>query len=91
MRNIMNTTRISSKGQVIIPKAFRQSHNWTAGLELIVVDMGDSLMLKPKTPFIETQLDDVAGSLTYTGSAKTQEEIESKLKTEFRKKWHDSN
>jgi AbrB family looped-hinge helix DNA binding protein len=87
----MNTTRLSSKGQVIIPKAFRLSHKWTEGLELMVIDMGDSLLLKPKTPFAETELKDVAGSLAYSGKAKTQEEIDTKLKMEFRRNWRDSN
>lgn len=32
-------TRISSKGQVGIPKAYRQKLGWEAGTELVVEDM----------------------------------------------------
>ncbi len=37
----MNTTKLSSKGHVFIPKPLRTAHNWEAGQELIVVDLGD--------------------------------------------------
>lgn len=36
----METTKLSSKGQVIIPKAFRSTHHWEPGLELMVIDTG---------------------------------------------------
>jgi AbrB family looped-hinge helix DNA binding protein len=72
----MDTTKLSSKGQVIIPKAFRQRLHWEAGQELVVVDTGDGVLLKPKTPFPETALSDVAGCLAYHGKPKTLEEME---------------
>jgi hypothetical protein len=37
--------------------------------------MGDGILLKPKKPFQETTLDQVAGCLKYEGKAKTIEEI----------------
>ncbi len=45
----METTRLSSKGQVIIPKAVRSAHQWGVGLELEVIEMGDGVLLRPKT------------------------------------------
>ena len=33
----METTRLSSKGQVIIPKRLRDAHHWLAGQELIAI------------------------------------------------------
>lgn len=85
----METTKLSSKGQVIIPKAFRTSHNWDAGLELVVIEMGDGLLLRPKGPFEETSLDQVAGSLKFSGKAKSQEEIDSAMKKAARSAWRD--
>ena len=52
----METTRLSSKGQVIIPKAVRSAHRWEAGLDFLVIDTGDGILLKPKAPFETTVL-----------------------------------
>ena len=67
----METTRLSRKGQVIIPKALRDAHHWLAGQELIAIDTGDGILLKPKKPFEKTNLEDVAGCLQYECKAKT--------------------
>ena len=71
----METTRLSSKGQVIIPKKLRDAHHWLAGQELIAIDTGDGILLKPKKPFRETKLGDVAGCLQYEGGAETVEQM----------------
>ncbi len=67
----MITTKLSSKGQVIIPKPLRTAHHWKTGQELVVVDVGDGILLKPKTPFEETNIDDVASCLRFKGKTKT--------------------
>lgn len=85
----METTKLSSKGQVIIPKAFRDAHRWEAGTELVVVDMGDCLLLKPKSAFEETNLDQVAGLLVSGRNAKSQEDIDAAMKKAARKAWRD--
>jgi len=72
----MDTTKLSSKGQVIIPKPVRASLRWLAGQELEVVHLRDSVLLRPKSPFQETTLDAVAGCLQTTGKAKTLDEME---------------
>ncbi len=72
----MTTTKLSSKGQVIIPKPIRSSHHWDPGQELVVIDIGDGIILKPATPFKETSVDSVAGCLKYTGKPKTLEDME---------------
>jgi AbrB family looped-hinge helix DNA binding protein len=46
----MAKTRLSSEGQVIIPKAVRDRHGWLPGLELEVEDRGDAVVLRPATP-----------------------------------------
>ncbi len=72
----MNTTKLSSKGQVIIPKPLRTAHHWEAGQELVVEDIGDGILLKPKTPFPETDIIDVASCLEFKGKAKTIDDME---------------
>jgi len=77
----VETTKLSSKGQVIIPKPLRSAHHWETGQELVVIDMGDGILLKPKTPFPESSIKDVASCLRYDGKAKTLEDMEDAIKT----------
>ena len=42
----METTRLSSKGQVIIPKTLRDAHHWLAGQELIAINTGDGIVVQ---------------------------------------------
>ncbi len=87
----METTRLSSKGQVIIPKALRTAHRWESGLELLVIDTGDGVLLKPKAPFEETSLDSVAACLPYRGEARTADDIERAIREGARSAWRDSD
>ena len=75
----MTTTKLSSKGQVIIPKPIRSAHHWEVGQELVVIDVGDGILLKPATPFQEESLKSVAGCLKYDGPAKTIEEMDAAI------------
>jgi len=72
----MSTTRLSSKGQLIIPKPVRKAHGWGTGQELEVIDMKDGVLLKTKSPFRQTSMDDVLGALPYSGPAKTVEQMQ---------------
>jgi AbrB family looped-hinge helix DNA binding protein len=85
----METTKLSSKGQVIIPKALRSMHHWEAGLELMVIDTGDGLLLKPKAPFAPADLADVAGMFKDKVCPRTDEEIRVALAADARGKWRD--
>ncbi len=75
----MRTTKLSSKGQVIIPKYLRASYHWEAGQELIVVDVGDGILLKNKMPFEQKSIHDAASCLKYTGKTKTLDDMESAI------------
>lgn len=85
----METTKLSSKGQIIIPKWLRDAYRWETGLEFVVIDTGEGILLKPNRPFEPTSLDEVAGSLPYTGQPKTLEEMESDLRRGIREAWDD--
>jgi len=76
----MTKTRLSSKGQVIIPAQIRAAHHWEAGQELTVIDTGDGILLKPKSPFEKSSLDELAGCLQYEGSAKVLQEMEEAIR-----------
>lgn len=85
----MESTRLSSKGQVIIPKAFRTMLHWEPGLELLVIDTGDGLLLKPKVPFTPSELSEVAGMFKDKVPSRTDEEIRAALAQEARRQWRD--
>lgn len=87
----MHNTKLSSKGQVIIPKALRNTHHWEAGLELTVTDTGDGLLLRPKAPFAATRLSDVSGMFKARVQPKTDEEIEAALAQDLRRRWRGRN
>lgn len=88
----METTKLSSKGQVIIPKAVRKTHHWETGLELVVIDAGDGILLRPRTPFESTGLADVAGVLKdKITKPRTDAEIRDALQKDMRSKWRDSD
>jgi AbrB family looped-hinge helix DNA binding protein len=71
----MEITKLSNQGQITIPQILREQYHWEDGQELVIINMGDGILLKPKKPFQETTLDQVAGCLKYEGKAKTIEEI----------------
>ena len=70
---------MSSKGQVIIPKAMRSTHRWDTGQELMAIDTADGILLKPKAPFAQTDINDVAGCLQYMGEPKSLADMETAI------------
>jgi AbrB family looped-hinge helix DNA binding protein len=76
----METTKLSSKGQIIIPKSLRDRYQWQIGQEFIVVSTEEGILLKVKKPFEPTSLDEVAGSLKYEGVPKTLDEMEEAIR-----------
>lgn len=72
----MASTRLSTKGQLIIPKAVRDRHGWAAGTELIVEDLGHAVVIRSPDAVKPTTLEDVLGCLRYTGRPKTLAEME---------------
>ena len=67
----METTRISTKGQVVIPQAVRDRWRWKPGQKLEVVDTDEGVLLRPKSAedelFPPTTPEDVGKALNYKG------------------------
>ena len=76
----MISTKLSSKGQIIIPKTIRSGHCWKTGQEFIVINQKDAIILKPKAPFPETKLDNVAGFLTHNGDPLSLEDLDKAIR-----------
>jgi AbrB family looped-hinge helix DNA binding protein len=80
------TTRVSTKGQVILPKAIRQHRRWDPGTRLVVEDTPDGVLLKAAPLFAPTQPEDVFGSLPSKGQPKTLEEMEGSIVAEAKRR-----
>ncbi len=59
----METTRLSTKGQIVLPKSIRLSREWGPGTEFTVEETGEGIVLRPAGRFPHTELAEVAGCL----------------------------
>lgn len=80
----METTRLSAKGQIVLPKAVRDLHNWGPGTDFTVEDTGDAIVLRPVRKGRVSRLEDVAGCLRYLGPPPTTEEMNAAIEAEVR-------
>ncbi|MEA3050865.1 MAG: hypothetical protein QOG84_2701 [Sphingomonadales bacterium] len=83
------TTTVSTKGQVILPKAVRQQRRWEAGTRLTVEDTEEGVLLKAAPLFAPTEIDAVFGSLRFAGKVKTIEEMDAAVAAEARRRARD--
>lgn len=81
-------TTVSTKGQVILPKAVRQRREWEAGTRLIVEETPEGVLLRQAPAFSSTQPEEVFGMLPFSGEPKTLEEMEAGVLAEARRR-HD--
>lgn len=71
----MEITRLSSKGQVILPKVIRDSHHWPTGTEFEIEERPDGILLRPKKGLPTASLSDVVGCAGYRGPAKSLDDM----------------
>ena len=84
----METTRLSTKGQIILPKNLREAHAWTPGTEFVVEETADGVLLRPAGRFPHADLDQVAGCLHFKGGAKTPAQMREAIRREVMRR-HD--
>ena len=78
-------TRLSSKGQIVIPRQIRQSRGWRTGTAFTIIADGDSLILKPVVTRTTVAIDEVVGCAGYVGSKKSLAEMDAGIVEEARK------
>ena len=78
----MENTRLSTKGQIILPKNIRTSRGWMPGTEFTVEETGDGILLRPTGRFPETSLDQVAGCLRPQRKSKTVAQMNAAIRRE---------
>lgn len=57
----------------------------------MVIDTGDGVLLKPKTPFQETSIADAASCLRYKGEPKTLDDMEQAIRQGVKERFRDSD
>jgi AbrB family looped-hinge helix DNA binding protein len=60
-------TKLSTKGQVVLPKEIRRRRNWEPGAELVIEETTDGVLLKRAPLFAPTRVEDVYGCLHRPG------------------------
>jgi len=83
----METTLLSSKGQIIIPKTIRSIHHWKPGIRFVVEDVQGGVLLKPLSNFPATSLQSGLGCVGYKGVAKSLDEMQAAIDDEVARTW----
>ena len=80
----METTKLSSKGQVILPASIRTAKQWHAGVEFAVESTTEGVLLKPLRPHATTTLTDVIGCTGYKGKAHSVADMDAAITAELK-------
>ena len=81
------TTTVSTKGQVILPKAIRDRLQWGVGTRLAVEKTAEGVLLRPvHAVFPATRPEDLFGCLGPAREAKSVEEMEEGIMAEVRRR-----
>jgi AbrB family looped-hinge helix DNA binding protein len=71
----MTSAKLSTKGQIVIPKELRDARKWSAGMDIDVIDTPEGILLKLRTPPKRYTLDDVIGIAKHNGPRVSEEEM----------------
>lgn len=82
-------TVVSTKGQVILPKAIRDQRHWTPGTRLSVENTPDGVLLKATPLFEPRAIEDVFGSLHYKGAPLSLEDMDASITREAKRRARD--
>ncbi len=80
------TTVVSTKGQVILPKAIRDSKGWGPGKELVVQETQEGVLLRAANPFPRTNPEEVFGCLDAKGKHVRIEDFDKAIANEVRRR-----
>ena len=63
----LTTTKIGEKGQVTVPKQFRENLGLEAGAPFVILRLGDGLILMPQQDRFERLCAEISSALTANG------------------------
>jgi AbrB family looped-hinge helix DNA binding protein len=80
-------TKVSTKGQIVLPKAIRDRRGWGAGAELAIEERPEGVLLRALTKAVPTRIEDVFGSLGPVDRVVSIEEMNEAVLKEARDRW----
>lgn len=69
------STTLSTKGQLVLPKAVRDSKRWKVGTKLVIEERDEGVLIKAARPDKTYTADDLVGILKYDGPPISIEEM----------------
>lgn len=83
--------RISSKGQLVLPKAVRDQFGLSAGSQVDIETTKQTIVLKPLPKKVRRTytIDEVAGMLKYDGPPVSVKDMDRAVEEMFRREWRD--
>lgn len=81
------TTRMSTRGQVVLPKAVREAHGFRAGDTLVVESTANGVNLRRAEEKPASRYEDVRGSLGPPKRTFTIEEMNAAFPVAVRRRW----
>ncbi len=72
-------SRLSTKGQLIIPKEIRERHGWRPGTDLEIEDHDEWVVIRLPATGQATTLEDLFGCSGYEGPRRSLEEMEAAI------------
>ncbi len=82
----MGVTRLSSKGQVVIPQLIREARHWGVGTQFEVHEVKEGVLLTPIFSNKKVAVHDLLGCLSYQGPKKSLQDMDAAIFDEARKK-----
>lgn len=84
----MDTTRLSTKGQIILPKSIRDARDWPPGTEFAIEETSEGILLRPSPRFPATTIDQVAGCLRSGTGVESAQQMRAAIAKEVQRR-HD--
>ncbi len=83
------TTILSTKGQVILPKAIREQRDWRPGTRLVVEETEEGVLLRRAPLMAATQVSEVFGRLSSDRAPVSIEEMDAAVALEAARRARD--
>jgi AbrB family looped-hinge helix DNA binding protein len=81
------TTHMSSKGQIVVPKAMRDRRGWRSGEKLLVEERPEGVLIRKATDDRPSRMEDVFGCLGPAKRKVSIEEMNTAVDDYVRKHW----
>jgi AbrB family looped-hinge helix DNA binding protein len=78
--------KMSSKGQLVVPRELREARGWGEGTVLVLEETPRGLLLRLPDPERTLDVDDLVGCAGYSGRRRTLAEMERAIRDEARRR-----